>query len=308
MSGRLLPETRRGRERGFTLVELVIGASVLAGVLLAAYLTLEAGLKSEDLLEWRRDASQGARAALALLAADLRSACRLSEDVEFIGMDREIEGIEADNIDFGTRNWRPEGPGESDFAEASWFVNQDPETKELGLWRRRDPTPDLDPLSGGRTEEVIAPIAGFRLEYYDGFLWQESWGDERGVAAPVSGAPRETAAPSSGSIATSSTGSVSTSSTGGAAATSPIGIAASTSGLPDAVRITIALAPPRRGPTVAEEIRGPEEKQPGTSAPLLFRTTVRLNLAARESSARTSLSANAGQAAAAPTPATTGGR
>jgi len=283
MSRGVFPANRRGQERGFTLVELIIGASVLAGVLLAAYLTLEAGLKSEDILEWRRDASQGARAALALLAADLRSACRLSNDVEFIGMDREIEGIEADNLDFGTRNWRPEGPGESDFAEASWFVNQDPETKELGLWRRRDPTPDLEPLAGGRTEEVMAPIAGFRLEYYDGFLWQESWGDERAAAPPASGATREPT-PASGNIAPS------------------------TSGLPTAVRITLALAPRRRGQASTEEVRGPEEREPGTSAPLLFRTTVHLNLAARESSARPGPSTNAGPAAAAPTPAAKEGR
>jgi type II secretion system protein J len=278
----------RSSLNGFTLVELVIGAAVLSGVLLAAYLTLEAGLKSDDVLAWRRDASQGARAALALLAADLRSACRLSDEIDLIGIDRDVEGIEADNIDFGTRAWRPQGPGESDFAETSWYVKQDPDTLELGLWRRKDPTPDLEPLAGGRTEEVLAPIAGFRLEYHDGLFWEESWGDERAVP-PEDAARGEPAARPEDSRAG--------------------GFAAARTGLPSAVRITLALAPPRRGAAAAGERPAGDEggaDEPGASAPLVFRTTVHLNLAERESSRGRAAALPAGSAG--PSPAATGGR
>jgi prepilin-type N-terminal cleavage/methylation domain-containing protein len=273
------------RSGGFTLVELVIGSVVLSGVLLAAYFTLEAGLASEEVLEWRRDASQGARAALALLAADLRSACRLSEEIDFIGMDRDLGGVEADNVDFGTRNWSPAGPGESDFAETSWYVRRDPDTNEVGLWRRKDSTPDPEPLAGGRTEEILAPIAGFRLEYFDGFFWEDGWGGETALVTPAGGAasrepPRSPESSESPRPPTAATR------------------LSAASGLPSAVRITLALAPPGRSEEPRDRRAG-EEAEPGASSALLFRTTVHLNLAARESSARSGRPASP-----APAPAT----
>jgi hypothetical protein len=58
----------------------------------------------------------------------------------------------------------------------SYFVDRNPQTGELGLWRRRDPTRDPDPLEGGVREEIATGIAGFGLEYYDGFSWHDTWG------------------------------------------------------------------------------------------------------------------------------------
>jgi type II secretion system protein J len=236
------PRTRRSEPgaAGFTLIELLVGIAVMAGVLAGAYLCLDAGLGSQKLIESRRDVAQSARVALALLAADLRAACPLSADFELLGMDRELGGIEADNIDFATHNWRPRAPGEGDFCEVSWFVDTHPESGGLALYRRRDPSPDDQPLDGGSREEIVSGVRGFRLEYFDGFGWYDTWGSEaRGSAA----AERALTA-------------------------------FNLFGLPEAVRITLSLAPPGAGAA---------EREGMTEPPLAFQTVVRLELQGRAS-------------------------
>src|SRR6266498_3787519 len=87
---------------GFTLIELVISASLMAILLVGAYLCLSSGLASQKLIESRGEAVQSARVALALMSADLRGACPLSKDIQFLGMDRMLGDVEADNLDFAT--------------------------------------------------------------------------------------------------------------------------------------------------------------------------------------------------------------
>jgi hypothetical protein len=209
--------------------------SVLVGILAAAYACLQAGLGVQGTIETRRDVGQRARVALLLIAGDLASACRLSEDREFVGMNRSIGDLEADNLDMAASTWIPRRPGESDFCEVSWYVDKNPATGRFGLWRRRDPTPDPEPLAGGVKEEIVEDIAGFRLEYDDGFEWRDSWGE-----------PTETGASADDWLL------------GG------------TTGLPDAVRVTLALA--REGGKIDE-------------APQVFQTVVCVNLARKLSRA-----------------------
>jgi len=173
-----LVRNKRSQTTGFTLVEIILGASVMLGVLTAAYICLETGLSNQRLLDSRSDIIQNARNAFALISSDLRSACRLSEEFEFVGIDRVLAGIEADNIDFATHNYKPRKPGEGDFCEVSYFIADSADEKGLSLWRRRDPSPDPEPLSGGSREEIALWIAGFKLEYYDGFEWCDNWGKD----------------------------------------------------------------------------------------------------------------------------------
>jgi prepilin-type N-terminal cleavage/methylation domain-containing protein len=166
--------------RAFTLIELVISGALMSVILAAGYVCLTTGTSSQNLVEARSDAAQTARVALGMIAADLRSAVPLSEEYEFIGMQRTLDDIQADNLDFATRNYVPKRQGEGDWCETSYFVQKDPKSGEYVLYRRRDPTPDPEPLSGGNPEEIARGVRAFRLEYYDGWDWYDEWGDPLG--------------------------------------------------------------------------------------------------------------------------------
>jgi len=174
--------TRSSSSRAFTLIEMVISASVMSLILVAAYLCLRSGMLSQKLVDSRTDAVQGARVALTMMSADLRGACPLSKDFVFIGMKRTIGDAPADNLDFGTHNFTPRRPGEGDWCEVSYFVARSQDGQGLSLWRRRDSTPDDDPFSGGTREEIVRGLRGVTLEYYDGIDWYDEWGDPDGRA------------------------------------------------------------------------------------------------------------------------------
>ncbi|MGE3309346.1 MAG: prepilin-type N-terminal cleavage/methylation domain-containing protein [Limisphaerales bacterium] len=246
--------TRRRSEAGFTLIELTIGAALMALILASAYACLNSGLVTRRLLEPRWDALQTARVTLALMTADLRAACPLSNEADFIGMDRTAGDVEADNVDFGTLNHSPAGPAEGDFCQTSYYVDQELKTGDWILWRRRNPGIGLDPYTGGSREEIARGVRQLKLEYYDGFDWFDTWGDPDG------------------------TGKQDTSLT----------FQSNLSGMPEAVRITLALASGEaRESGVAGEgadglgaggteggVGGGREAEP----PLVFQTVVRLNV------------------------------
>src|SRR5437773_2148022 len=69
---------------------------------------------------------------------------------------------------------------DGDDCQVSYFLEQDPQTGKMSLWRRRNPTIGLDPFSGGDREEIASGVLGLRLEYYDGLDWFDTWGDSEG--------------------------------------------------------------------------------------------------------------------------------
>src|SRR5581483_1913063 len=170
---------------------------------------------------------------------DLRCACPLSQDYEFLGTHRTSGDVEADSLDFATHNYTPRRSGESDFCAVSVFLDKNPRTGRLSLWRRRNPHITLDPLSGGSREEIAKGVRGLRFEYSDGYDWYESWGD-----TDLRGKQQFSQR-----------------------------VQANLSGLPEAVRITLWLdSNPRTRPN---EDQGSTTNEP----PLVFQTVARLTLA-----------------------------
>ncbi|MEO6183814.1 MAG: prepilin-type N-terminal cleavage/methylation domain-containing protein [Verrucomicrobiota bacterium] len=227
-----------GKSSGFTLIEMVISSALAAMILVAAYMCLNACLASQKLIEPRAEVAQNARTALAIMTADLRTACSLSKEFDFLGMDRTLEDVEADNMDFATHNYFPRRPGEADFCEVSYFLEKDKAGK-FNLWRRRNPTIALDPLTGGVREEIARELLGLRFEYFDGFDWYDDWGQLE---------PRKKEK-------------------------DPLLEPTNLSGIPGAVRITLSFDPnpgKRRAPAKAETV--------ASEPALVFQTVVRLEL------------------------------
>jgi prepilin-type N-terminal cleavage/methylation domain-containing protein len=165
------------KPRGFTIIELTISAAVGVIILTASYLCLNAGVASQKLIEPRTEVLQNARVALAMMSADLRSACSLSPDFDFVGEQRALGEMEADNLDFATRYYMPAQPTEGDYCQVSYFIDKTRGADGFSLWRRRNPHIAPDPLSGGSREEIARGVRGLTLEYYDGLDWYDTWGD-----------------------------------------------------------------------------------------------------------------------------------
>ena len=228
---------------GFTLIEMVISAALAAMILVSSYMCLSSALSSKKLIEPRIDVLQNARVAMAILTADLRSACPIAKEFEFLGMHRMIGDVTADNLDFGSHNYTPKRPGEGDFCQISIFLDKDPESGEFVLFRRRNPVIGLDPLAGGSREEISRGLRGVRFEYYDGFDWYDTWGDADGRAKAR-----------------------------GSVIDQP-----NLSGMPEAVRITLAFDPRPKSRSAAPP--GEESFEP----PMIFQTIARLNLSTASS-------------------------
>jgi hypothetical protein len=215
-------------------------------------------------MEPRLEVIQNARVSMALMAADLRAACPLDKNSEFLGMARTLGDIEADNLDFATHNYTPRHPHEGDFCEESFYLSPNPETGTISLYRRRNPRIAPDPLSGGSKEEIARNVLGLRFEYYDGVDWYDSWGDvqNRGKA--------QTSNRSQPNL----------------------------TGMPEAVRITLWLDSNPRAKKAGDvpdlepaATTGKEKREP----PLVFQTIARVNLSsATPSSSSTSTDTGGG--------------
>lgn len=176
-----LQQRRRRYASGFTLVELMISTALMAMILTATYACFSAAMAGRRTIEVRSDVLQSGRVALAIISADLRSACPLSARYDLLGMNRRLGEVEADNLDFATRNLSiPRNGPPADWCEVSYFLEKDPGSDEWVLHRRRDRTPDDKPLAGGTREEIARGLKGLRFEYYDGWDWYDEWGDPDG--------------------------------------------------------------------------------------------------------------------------------
>jgi prepilin-type N-terminal cleavage/methylation domain-containing protein len=230
----------RRQPDGFTLIELVISVALMSVILATAYACLSAGIKGREVVDARSDVAQNARVAMALISADLRGAFPLSDESAFVGMQRMIGDVRADNLDFATRHYTPRRPREGDLCEVSYFLRKEPESELFRLWRRRDPTPDPEPFAGGQREEIARGLKGMLFEYYDGLEWFSEWGDPDGRRS-VEGTSL---------------------------------IESNLSGMPEAVRITLLF-----DPEPARAGQHPSTRDASNPPPLVFQTIVRLNLA-----------------------------
>jgi hypothetical protein len=174
---RLRLRLRLRKKAAFTLIEIIISSSLMAMILVSSYLCLSAALSSQKQIEPRLTVIQNARVAMALITADIRAACPLSKECEFLGTDRMLGDIEADSLDFATHNYTPRRDNEGDFCEVTYFLARDPRTSEYVLYRRRNALIGFNPFSGGKNEEIARGLLGLRFEYFDGLDWYNSWGE-----------------------------------------------------------------------------------------------------------------------------------
>jgi general secretion pathway protein J len=184
--------SRRARERGFTLLELLIAIAILASISLIIYGAFASMKDTRDGLQRVGDRYREGRIAMTRIAHELESAYLSGHQpisnqlavvkTAFIG----TRGTPADRVDFNSFAYRrlDRDSHESDQAEISFFGASDPKRQGVvDLVRRVSPKLDIDPQKGGRVEVLATDIDLFDLEYLDSLTgqWLETWDTRQAI-------------------------------------------------------------------------------------------------------------------------------
>lgn len=173
--------TRRTRQHGFTLVELLL--AVMVTVMIAA--STVAMLRSTDQTRRRVDRQmamqQESRAAIETMTTALRNACRGEDrNKTFEGADVELDALPADRVRFLTVSPQPvrRGQPESDVKECEFFLQPSQADRPPMLMERLDPTRNREPDGGGVVHCIAENIVALELAYHDGRSWRPEWSSQ----------------------------------------------------------------------------------------------------------------------------------
>lgn len=177
------------RTRAFTLVEVLLAASLSMVVITGAFFTLGTMLRA---YKSRAGVSQSAEIAHLILnriRTDLMSVyfSPHGSGCLMIGTDLNNGLFDTDRLVF--KSWVNDpmlmGQGTSDLAEIEYFVDSDDATPVQWLQRRFDSTPDDDPLTGGTLALLGPRVQSLDLMYYDGLAWWAEWESEEELPIAV---------------------------------------------------------------------------------------------------------------------------
>lgn len=164
------------RERGFTMMELMISVGILAMVASLVYGSLSVTISSQRIVMKTQERYHAGRVALTKMVRDLTNAF-LSKHVSIMERNRETLFLgKDDKVTFtylGHYRWNAEAP-ESDQGVVSFFLKSNSGVKQL--IRREKTIIDDRPEKGGSEEVLATGVKKLEFEYYD--REQEDWTDD----------------------------------------------------------------------------------------------------------------------------------
>lgn len=177
------------RQRGMTLVEILLAMTILAFISLLVFQAIEGLRRSREGVERIADRFREGRMAMARITRELQGAylsahAPIDETLRvakttFTGK----PGSPAARLDFTAMSHRrlATDAKESDQEEISYFGSEDPDKSGVtDLARRQASVVDEEPDTGGRVDVMATNIDLFDLEYFDPVMarWVEEWDSE----------------------------------------------------------------------------------------------------------------------------------
>jgi len=187
LSSRSAPPTRYAH--GFTLIEVLLAMTILAGVVTVIYTSFSTASQSVERAEKTRDETDLARTLLAKISQDIENTYCAGSTKIFYGKKEEVDSKDGkyrhDSLTLTTlTNWRKPDSKETELLVVGYFFKQKPDNSGYVLMRRekRDLTDSSLPLDGGVEYEIADQVNELRLRY----LNASSWTDDLGSAASCS--------------------------------------------------------------------------------------------------------------------------
>jgi len=183
------------KNRGFTLLEIIVSMSILAMISLliyGAFTSMSRGKKGEEI---KSERARVGRSAILRMAREMSSAFLSSHTptnpalVIRVTAFTSVNSSPFDRMDFTSfahRRISADTP-ESDQAEIGYFVTPDPDkTDKMDLVRREQTPIDLDPRRGGQTNVMAEDVESFNIRFFDPLTWAwvDSWDSQQVNAQP----------------------------------------------------------------------------------------------------------------------------
>ena len=181
--------SRRNNVGGFTLVELLLAATVGSLVVVAAFTSINVALKGYQQSKDRVDLYEPARAALARMSQEISSTfvSPHTGKAQFVGIDQDVNGVPVDQLIFVAVVNNPQYAGgpESDLTEVQYYIDLDAATPERWLQVRYDPTPNDGFYSDGVPHLLGHHVVALDFLYFDGDSWLPEWYSREDVPMAV---------------------------------------------------------------------------------------------------------------------------
>jgi len=162
------------KNRGFTLVEVLIAAAILALIVSMLYVAFASSVKTMEIGTQGGEIYRKAGVVLNRMAQDISCARLPSKEEEastqyaFIGEDKTEDGVPQDTLTFISTALPLQGPSRG-IKQIGYYIAPDSETDKLALFMQEDttPAPGNSPEQGTKGMLLAEGIEGLDFTYYD---------------------------------------------------------------------------------------------------------------------------------------------
>jgi prepilin-type N-terminal cleavage/methylation domain-containing protein len=168
--------TPTGRDRGFTLIEVLLAMTITSVVMVTVATTFHVMLNARDLVDDLAESTEAGPRILNLIERDLRGlwTYNVHNNAVFRGRDMDVGGRDADRLDFltttdavGTVLDLNNIPRKPSICEVGYWFKPNPKYRDVfEMWRREDPMVDDDLITQGTFQLVHDRVKSFKVTYF----------------------------------------------------------------------------------------------------------------------------------------------